>query len=86
MWKPLTVNAFNDCKSNIAWIEATMAGGVCVTNYAGKGGWADSLPDFTDDPELVRDTWELSKEVILEHYNLLKVNEARFESILKVLA
>lgn len=85
MWKPLTVNAFNDCKSNIAWIEATMAGGVCVTNYAGKDGWQCALPDFTDDPELVRNTWELSKEVILEHYNLLKVNEARFESILKVL-
>jgi len=84
-WKPLEVCKFNDAKSPIAWVEATMAGGVCVTNYAGKEGWECALPEFTTDPDLIRKTWEASRAHILEHYNLLEVNRTRFESIVRLL-
>ena len=83
-WKPLEDCPFNDGKSNIAWIEATMSGGVCVTNYAEKTGWECALPDFTTDPDLIARTWQASCSIILENYNLLEVNERRFKSIVKL--
>lgn len=82
MWKPLTANPFNDAKSNIAWIEATMAGGVCVTNYAGKAGWECALPEFTTDYDEIVAVWEKSKDRILTNYNLETITEKRFQSIL----
>ena len=85
MWKPLTANPFNDAKSNISWIEATMAGGVCVTNYAGKPGWEFCFSDFPEDAGLVKEAWATSKAAILESYNLLKVTERRFQSIMDLI-
>jgi len=83
-WKPLTPNLFNDAKSNIAWIEATMSGGVCVTNYAGNPGWDACFSFFPTDPELIAAQWAISRDRIVENYNLLKVNERRFQSILNL--
>lgn len=85
MWKPLQVNQFNDSKSNIAWIEATMAGGICVTNYAGKPGWEMAVDKFSDNADFIAHQWELSKDWVLQHYNLKKVNEVRYQHIIKTL-
>ena len=85
MWKPLEDNVFNDAKSNIAWIEATMAGAVCVTNYAGKPGWEWAIDHFTDNDDFIVSQWEASKAAILRYYNLEDVNEKRYQHILKVL-
>lgn len=84
-WKPLAPCPFNDAKSNIAWIEATMAGGVCVTNYAGKEGWECALSEFPTEPELIQVAWSVSKAHILKNYNLLEVNRLRFESIVRLI-
>lgn len=85
MWKPLQNNAFNDSKSNIAWIEATMAGAICVTNYAIKPGWEWAIDDFTTNEDLIASQWAASKKAILKHYDLRKVNEIRYQHILKTL-
>jgi hypothetical protein len=85
MWKPLQDNQFNDSKSNIAWIEATLAGAVCVTNYAHKPGWEWAIDHFTDNTDFIASQWAASKEAIIKHFNLLTVNEVRYNHILKVL-
>lgn len=85
MWKPLQVNEFNDAKSNIAWIEATIAGGVCVTNYATRPGWEWAIDKFTDNPDFIASQWAASREAIIQHYNLEKVNQIRYNHVLKVL-
>jgi len=85
MWKPLQDNQFNDSKSNIAWIEATIAGGICVTNYAHKPGWEMAIDHFTDNADFIASQWAASRDWILEHYNLDKVNALRYAHILKVL-
>ena len=84
MWKPLVENPFNDAKSNIAALEAAMAGGVCVTNYAGKDGWEMALPDFVGEAEAAAQFY-IAREIILEKYNLEKVTERRFQSILNLI-
>jgi hypothetical protein len=85
MWKPLEDNQFNAAKSNIAWIEATISGGVCVTNFAGRPGWEMAIDKFTDNQDFVASQWAASKEWILKHYNLCTVNELRYLHILSVL-
>lgn len=70
LWKPLVECQFNDAKSNISWIEATIGGGVCVTNYAGKKWWEHALPDFTFDDKVLRETWEVSAQSVYERHNL----------------
>lgn len=84
-WKPLQVNQFNDNKSNIAWIEATMSGAVCVTNYAGRNGWQCAFAEFPTNPELIAEAWAASKEHILKNYNLLDVTEKRFQSMMNLI-
>lgn len=84
IWKPLKENLFNDSKSNIAFIEAAMSGGVCVTNYAGKPGWEAALPDFVGESE-ARKAFFQSRDYILETCNLRAVTRRRFESIVKTL-
>lgn len=83
VWKPMINHPFNDHKSNIAWIEATLAGGVCLTNYAGLPGWelaTDEFPTYKQSCEL----WEKSKAEILENYNLIKTAQARAQSMLQI--
>jgi hypothetical protein len=85
VWKPLVDNQFNDAKSNIAWIEATMSGGVCLTNYAGKPGWEMARNTFPEEYDLAVHTFRDSCEWILQHYNLETTAKQRHESIQRVL-
>ena len=86
VWKPLAVNNFNDCKSNIAWIEATMSGGICLTNYADRLDiWKNALTHYPDSEKERNAIWEKSCEDILENYNLDKIAQARYESMVQLL-
>ena len=85
VWKPLRDLPFNHSKSNIAWLTATMAGAVCVTNFAGRDGWEYALPEFITDPEKIAENFHKSRAHILLEYNLLKVNERRMQSIINLL-
>lgn len=85
VWKPLRDLPFNQSKSNIAWLTATMAGAVCVTNFAGREGWECALPEFTTDENEIYAAFHRSRNVILQDYNLLTVNERRLESIKSLL-
>ncbi len=81
IWKPLRDLPFNHAKSNIAWLTATMSGGVCVTNFAGHDGWECALPGFTTDEDEIYEKFHHSRNVILQDYNLLEVNDRRMQSI-----
>lgn len=85
VWKPLVDNQFNDAKSNIAWIEATMGGGVCLTNYAGKLGWEFAMKDFPDSYDWSVNEWERSCIQIRAFYNLENTARQRAESIERAL-
>lgn len=80
LWKPLTDNPFNNAKSNIAWIEATVAGGVCVTNFAGNVGWEYATESFIP-PEEIPKLWQESCEEIRANYNLAVEAEKRYRSL-----
>ena len=90
IWKPLVDNPFNRAKSNIAWLEATMGGGVCVTNFAPDepipkpAGWEFCIREMYSldwEKEKAVETWRKSRATILENYNLHTVNELRFNDI-----
>ena len=88
IWKPLVQNKFNWAKSNIAWLEATMGGGVCVTNFAGDEGlehWQHCWSEPPTDYEAQVDSWRDSKKAILENYNLHETNQLRYRDICKLL-
>lgn len=79
-WKPLTDHPFNEHKSNIALIEATMSGGACITNFAGRPGWetaTDTFPTYDKAVEL----WQQSKQHITEHYNLWNTAQLRAQTM-----
>jgi len=84
VWKPLMDHGFNEAKSNIAWIEATISGGVCLTNFAGRTQWeyatAEILP-YAEACEL----WANSCEAIRKDYNLSVMAQRRAVSIIKAL-
>ena len=80
VWKPLAEHQFNDAKSNIAWIEATMSGGVCLTNYAGKTAWENAVSEFPTYDEAC-EIWAKSKERIIQDFNLEITARQRAESI-----
>jgi hypothetical protein len=81
IWKPLQENLFNKAKSNIAWLEATIGGGVCVTNFALEDQWrCCSLYGLEHYEEQV-ERWMASREAILEHYNLDTTNKLRLNDI-----
>lgn len=75
LWKPLKECRQNDGKSNISWIEATLSGAVCVTNYAGKPGFEDCLDTFS--PGMAKYTWEVSADRIVDEYSIFNINELR---------
>jgi hypothetical protein len=82
LWKPLQDCPFNDAKSNIAWIEATLMGGVCVTNYADKPGWDQCFSEFYDfDEPMYNYAWSISRETIADQYNIKTINRLRAESL-----
>lgn len=80
MWKPLIDCPFNDHKSNLNWLTATMGGGYCITNYAGKPGWELASPEILPYDQAC-ELWAKSKAEILENYNLLKTAEMRAQTI-----
>lgn len=77
LWKPLKPCAQNDAKTSISWIEATMAGAVCVTNYAGKPEWELCAPSFDEAAQRHEALWAASKRTIEQHYNLREINKSR---------
>lgn len=84
MWKPLIDCPFNDHKSNINLLGATMAGGYTITNYAGKPGWEYASKEILPYGEAC-ELWAKAKADILENYNLIKTAQQRAESILSLL-
>lgn len=85
VWKPLVKNLFNDAKSNIAWIEATMSGGVCLTNYAGEKEWMGAVSAFPSTYDEAVTLWERSCNFITKWCNLETTARQRHESIERVL-
>lgn len=84
IWKPLRSTPFNDGKSNISWISATVVGAVCVSTYAGKPGWECATREMPRNKKAFVELWERSAEEVRRRYNLDDVNEARFTSLLKL--
>lgn len=82
IWKPMVECSFNDHKSNIAWIEATMTGGICLTNYAGKPGWEFATSKYPGH-EAACELWAKSVAHINEKYNLINTATQRANSILR---
>lgn len=83
IWKPLVDNKFNRAKSNIAWLEATMGGGVCVTNAGWDWGnqWHYALPQPPTQYEEEVEAWKQSRDAALRNYNLHNINELRYRDI-----
>ncbi len=84
MWKPLIEHPFNYHKSNINWLVATIGGGYCITNFAGKPGWEFASSEVLPYPEAC-ELFEASKREIIENYNLGKTARMRAESIFALL-
>lgn len=77
LWKPLKPCPQNDAKTSISWIEATMAGAVCVTNYAERAEWEYCAPSFDEAAQRHEALWAASKRTIEQHYNLIEINKSR---------
>lgn len=83
IWKPLQRTSFNDGKSNISWITATLVGAVCVSTYAGLPGWELALKEYPDKGKFA-ETWKASASEISEKYNLNQTTEQRAVSLLNL--
>jgi hypothetical protein len=71
---PLENNAFNRCKSNIAWIEATQSGAVCIA--------PSYMPEFADVPCLhYKDTADLIRILQLVSDGKSPLNSLHSESV-----
>lgn len=89
MFFPLRDNALNRSKSNIAWMEATYAGAVCIAPGWPEWNKPGVMPYFNDEdfekllidpqPEKHNDWWEESADYIRENLSLTKVNAKRKE-------
>ena len=84
VWKPLYEHGFNEAKSNIALIEATIGGGVCITNFAGRPMWENATPEWINYDKSVQ-LWEKAKKQISTEFNLLEMARRRAKSIFQVL-
>jgi len=90
---PLVKNRFNDCKSNIAWLESTWAGGVTlatdmrewvrpgITNYSSEEDFAKKLTWLIDYPESHRELWNESKNHVNSKLYLNKWVKKRYSLI-----
>jgi len=90
---PLVNNRFNDCKSNIAWIESTWAGGITlatdmrewlrpgVTNYSSPDEFAEKLMWLIDNPGIHQRLWSESKNYINSNLYLNKWIKKRYNLI-----
>lgn len=84
IWKPLEENAFNEAKSNIAFLEATMAGALCLTNFKG-GDWAASVNHVITDRDEYVYHFNQAKQFIEQRFSLDAATEARAESLLSLI-
>jgi len=84
VWKPLVNNKFNQGKSNIAWLEATCAGAICLTNFAGKTQWEHATGEIPKFDEYYTHLWQKSAEAVRTHYDLEKWNEVRYQQLKKL--
>ena len=75
----LVDDEFNRAKSNIAWIEATLAGGVCVGNGVGEFAFKQIDMNIFDAQDDYSACYESSKEAIHKYYNLSDLNNTRIE-------
>lgn len=91
---PLIEDGLNECKSNIAWIEATAAGAVCIgpnwpewnkpgiINYDSVENYGEILLQPLQGHRLtMQERWEQSKDYIQENLLLTHVNRQRAEII-----
>lgn len=83
---PLNYDDFNLAKSNISWLETTIAGGGFYTNlyskefdYKGIGKNIIELMDMTIDQihHKKYEMWQQSVKDIKENFDILKVNQKR---------
>jgi len=92
---PLVDNDFNKCKSNISWIEATMAGAVCIApdypefrkpgciRYT-PGNLGDVLDDVLSNTDKLTANVEVAREYIDTHLRLSTTNRARLDILKRV--
>jgi hypothetical protein len=82
---PLVDNLFNEAKSNIAWMEATLSGAVCVSNKVGEFAHVGlSFEEWNQIKDSETDlTYEHMTSIskLIEHYNLRDANNNRFHSL-----
>lgn len=81
VWKPLEMHQFNSCKSNIALLEAAVAGALCVTN-SDEDKWrtAITVEQARDQGNgWKRKRFEAQREFILDGYEINKTNTKRLE-------
>jgi hypothetical protein len=88
---PLVNHQFNRSKSNIAWLEATMAGAAClasglpefnnfgVRTFDNQSSFKNELTLLVTQPELVREAYLNSFECISNNYTLQKTNKQRIQ-------
>lgn len=85
---PLADSEFNRSKSNIAYIEATLAGAVCIAapmpqwnvqgcmTYDGTA-LADAVKYAIDSPALCKIAHQMAKDYIAQHLTVTKINQQR---------
>lgn len=87
VWKPLANNIFNASKSNIAWLEATVSGAVCMCNLAGENPiWEHATKELPRLPESYEVIWRKSAEHIKQNYDLRAWTDMRHREILKLMS
>lgn len=93
---PLLDNEFNRGKSNISWIEATIAGAValtphwwklnnCAMQYRSASTFEDGFNYLITNNNLREDLFSNSKEFITKKLSLSKTNKKRIDIIKKLL-
>ena len=83
VWKPMQRIPFNDAKSNIQYLQATRAGALCLTNYAGRPGWEYATKDIITDDLKAYELWKDAVKDIRARYNLRDANKLRYDSIVR---
>lgn len=90
---PLNDSIFNRCKSNIAWIEATVAGASVIApdweqwrnpgtiTYTSKGDFYAALDWFSKNQEILENKRKESLDWMLKNYNLVDSNKKRLTII-----
>lgn len=94
---PLKDDTFNRCKSNIAWLESTLAGAAVVApdwpewrkpgveTFSTPEEMAEKILKLTKDKSLILKNRELSLEYIRNNLTLEQINELRYAIIEELL-